>query len=223
MVRMNQNIIVLVGPPGCGKGTQGAALSDLLNIPVISTGAILRAECESGTALGKSVKATLAKGDLVSDDAMNQVVANAIAAPHCENGFLLDGYPRTVPQAKFLEDTLESLGMPKPTVIQIEVPSEALVERLTGRRQCSSCGRIYHLVNRPPARAGFCNDDGMALVRRADDTPAVIQERFRHYEEATAPLIRYYRRGNLHRVDGADNPAMVLEAIEAALGLHVWH
>ena len=219
---MGQNIIVLVGPPGCGKGTQAAVLSELLNIPVISTGAILRAECESGTVLGNSVKATLARGELVSDDVMNQVVASWIAHPHCENGFLLDGYPRTVPQAMFLDDTLETLGMPRPTVIRIDVPGQVLVDRITGRRQCPSCGKIYHVRHNPPAHNGSCDHDGMALMRRADDTEAVIQERLRRYEEATAPLIEYYREMVFHSVDGSDNPAMVLEAIEGVLGLPVW-
>ena len=219
---MGQNIIALIGPPGCGKGTQAAVLSDLLNIPVLSTGAILRAECESATPLGKAVKATLARGELVSDDVMNQVVASWIAHPHCADGFLLDGYPRTVPQAMFLDDTLDGLGMPRPTVIQIDVPSHVLVDRVTGRRQCPSCGKIYHIRHSPPARDGVCNQDGMALMRRADDTEAVIRERLRRYEEATAPLIEYYREMDFHSVDGSDNPAMVLEAIEAALGLPVW-
>jgi adenylate kinase len=219
---MGQNIIVLMGPPGCGKGTQAAVLSDLLHIPVISTGAILRAECESDTPLGKAVKATLARGELVSDDVMNQVVASWIAHPHCKNGFLLDGYPRTVPQAMFLDDTLDGLDMPRPTVIQIDVPGRVLVDRITGRRQCPSCGKIYHLLHHPPAHNGSCDRDGRALMRRSDDTEAVIQERLRRYEEATAPLIEYYREMDFHIVNGSDNPAMVLEAIEAALGLPVW-
>ena len=219
---MGQTIIVLLGPPGCGKGTQAGALSDLLDIPVISTGSILRAESESGTPLGNSVKAMLARGELVSDEVMNQVVAGWIAHPHCEKGFLLDGYPRTVPQARFLDDTLASLDMPRPTVIQIDVPAPVLVDRITGRRQCPSCGKIYHLRNSPPSRRGLCDRDGMALMRRADDTEAVIQERLRRYHDATSPLIDYYRDTDFHCVDGSDNPAMVLEAIEAALGLPVW-
>jgi adenylate kinase len=219
---MGENVIVLIGPPGCGKGTQAGVLSELLNIPTISTGAVLRAECESGTPLGSAVKATLARGELVSDDVMNQLVASWIAHPDCERGFLLDGYPRTVPQAMFLDDTLETLGMPRPTVIQIDVPAQVLVERIMGRRQCPSCGKIYHVRHNPPVHDGLCNRDGLALMRRADDTEAVIQARLRHYEEATAPLIEYYREMDFHTVDGSDNPAMVLEAIEAALGLPVW-
>jgi adenylate kinase len=219
---MNQNIVILIGPPGCGKGTQAAVLSELLNIPVISTGSILRHECESGTALGNAVKATLARGELVSDDVMNQVVASWIAHPNCEKGFLLDGYPRTVPQAMFLDHTLDNLEMERPTVIRIDVPDRVLVERVTGRRQCPSCGKIYHLRTTPPARDGLCDRDGLALMRRADDTEAVIQERLKCYEEATAPLIDYYREMDFHSVDGSDNPAIVLEAIEAALGLPVW-
>ena len=219
---MSQNIIVLLGPPGCGKGTQGAVLSERLNIPALSTGALLRAECESGTPLGKAVNTTLCRGELVSDDVMNQVVASWIVHPHCANGLLLDGYPRTVPQAMFFDDTLDALGMPRPTVIQIDVPGRVLVDRITGRQQCPSCGRIYHVRHRPPALDRVCDHDGMALIRRADDTEAAIQERLRRYEEATAPLIEYYRGMDFHRVDGTDNPAIVLEAIEAALGLPVW-
>jgi adenylate kinase len=215
-------IIVLIGPPGCGKGTQSAVLSELLNIPAISTGALLRAECESGTPLGNTVKATLARGELVSDDVMNQVAASRIVQPHCANGLVLDGYPRTVPQAMFFDDTLDTLGKPRPTVIQIDVPGHVLVDRITGRRQCPSCGKIYHLRHSPPARDGICDHDGMALMRRADDAEAVIQERLRRYEEATAPLIEYYREMDFHCVDGSDNPARVLEAIEAALGLALW-
>ena len=219
---MDMNIILLIGPPGCGKGTQAGVLSELLDIPAISTGAILRAECESGTTLGNAVKATLARGELVSDDVMNQVVAGWIAHPRCAKGFLLDGYPRTVPQAMFLDETLDKLDMPRPKVIQIDVPAPVLVERITGRRQCPSCAKIYHLRHSPPARDSVCDRDGMALMRRADDTEAVIQERLRRYEEATAPLIEYYRATDFRCVDGSDNPAMVLESIEAALGLPVW-
>ena len=219
---MSQNIIILIGPPGCGKGTQAAVLSELLNIPVISTGAILRAECESGSKLGNAVKATLTRGELVSDDMMNQLVAEWITRPECEKGFLLDGYPRTVPQAMFLDSTLDHLEMPQPTVIRIDVAAQVLVDRVTGRRQCPSCGKIYHVRHNPPVREGFCDQDGLALMRRADDNEAVIQERLRRYEEATAPLIDYYRDKEFHSVDGSDNPAIVLEAIEAALGLPVW-
>lgn len=219
---MSQNIVILIGPPGCGKGTQAAVLSEVLNIPVISTGAILRAECESGTTLGESVKATLARGELVSDEVMNQVVTGWISHPECANGFLLDGYPRTVPQAMFLDHTLDNLGVARPTVIRIDVPARVLVDRITGRRQCSSCGKIYHLRHKPPVRDGICDRDGMKLIRRADDTEAVIHQRLKRYEEATAPLIDYYREMDFHSVDGDDNPAMVLEAIEAALGLPVW-
>jgi adenylate kinase len=182
----------------------------------------LREECESGTTLGSAVKATLARGELVSDDVMNQVVASWIDHPNCAKGFLLDGYPRTVPQAMFLDHTLDNLEMARPTIIRIDVPDQVLVERVTGRRQCPSCGKIYHLRHTPPARDGLCDRDGLALMRRADDTEAVIQERLKRYEEATAPLIDYYREMDFHSVDGSDNPAMVLEAIEAALGLPVW-
>jgi adenylate kinase len=219
---MEQTIVILIGPPGCGKGTQAAVLSELLNIPVLSTGAILRSECESGTVLGNAVKATLGRGELVSDEVMNQMVSNWIAHPNCRNGFLLDGYPRTVPQAVFLDETLDNLGMPRPAVIRIDVPGQVLVDRVTGRRQCPSCGKIYHLRHSPPAREGLCDKDGMTLMRRADDNEAVIHERLKLYNEATAPLIDYYREMDLHSVDGSDNPAMVLEAIEAALGLPVW-
>lgn len=216
---MTGSVIVLLGAPGSGKGTQGALLARLLHVPVISTGDILRAECQAETPLGKAVEARLHAGELVEDELMNPVVATRISQPDCRGGFLLDGYPRTVTQAVWLDRQLDDRKMARPLVLQIAVPQRTLVARLTGRLQCTYCGRAYNVHFCPPAHEGFCDDDGMPLVRRADDKESVIRERLRLYEAAVAPLIQHYRTGMFHRIDGSGGPGMVLEGIESALGL----
>ena len=215
---MKRRVIVLLGPPGSGKGTQASLLAGRLRIPAISTGNILRRECETGTPLGNTVGALLAAGELVPDDLVNQVVAGALAHPDARRGFLLDGYPRTVPQAVYLDRLLDSLGMPRPTVVQIEVPTPVLVKRLTGRLQCPACGRSYRIHTEPTDRRR-CEDDGAALVRRSDDSEIAIRERLRLYAETSAPLIGYYGGSNLYHIDGTGAPDTVLAALESALGI----
>lgn len=216
---MTGPVIVLLGAPGSGKGTQGALLARLLQVPVISTGDILRAECQAGTPLGKMVEARLHSGELVEDDLINSIVDSRISQADCAQGFLLDGFPRTAAQAQWLDRKLDECGVPLPTVLQITVPAKTLVARLTGRLQCTYCGRAYNSHFRPPAHEGFCDDDGMPLVRRADDKESIIRERLRVYDKAIAPLIQHYRDRSFHRIDGSGGPGMVLEAIENALGL----
>ena len=216
---MTGPVIVLLGAPGSGKGTQGALLARLMHLPVISTGDILRAECQAGTPLGKAVSARLHAGELVEDELINPIVAARIAQPDCREGLLLDGYPRTVAQAAWLDKLLDESKMPRPTVLQIAVSPKTLVARLTGRLQCTYCGRAYNVHFCPPAHTGFCDDDGMPLVRRADDQASVIRERLRLYDEAIAPLIQHYRGASFHRIDGSGGPGKVLEAIETVLGL----
>src|SRR5215475_11050972 len=168
---MSPRVIILIGPPGSGKGTQAPRLAGKLQIPVIATGNILRHECESGTPLGKAVNALLLSGELVPDTLVNEVVARRISLADAQNGFLLDGYPRSVPQASFFDRHLEEIGMPKPAVLHIDVPRAMLMRRIAGRLQCPACGRSY-----PGAGSGHevCADDRATLVRRADDSETVI-------------------------------------------------
>ena len=215
---MRRRAIVLIGPPGSGKGTQASLLASKLRIPAISTGNILRRECEAGTRLGNAVKALLAGGELVPDDLVNQVASRWISHPDAQRGFLLDGYPRTVPQAVHLDRLLEELGMPGPAVLEIDVPVPMLMKRLTGRLQCPACGRSYKERLGAPAHRGLCDDDGAPLVRRSDDSEPTIRERLRLYAESSAPVIEYYRGADLHRIDGTGGPGAVLEALESALG-----
>lgn len=210
-------ILLLFGPPGCGKGTQAAFLAERFHIPAISTGEMFRAECKAGTELGNAASSILAKGGLVSDEIVNGIVASRIARPDCANGFLLDGYPRTVPQAMYFSALLRERGLPDPIVIHMDVPDSALVERLTARRQCPQCLRIYNLLSQPPRTAGKCDDDGAGLTTREDDQEAVIRRRLRAYDELTGPILKWYGAARVHSVDGRLAPDQVSRAVEQAV------
>jgi adenylate kinase len=199
-------IILLFGPPGCGKGTQAAYLTQLLQIPAISTGEMLRAECEAGTRLGHQAQAVLARGELLGDDLVNELVAARIVRPDCAVGFLLDGYPRTVPQAQYFCNLLESRGLPRPAVVHFDVPLERLVARLTARRQCPKCHRIYNLMSQPPRSEDACDDDGSCLIAREDDRESVIRERLRAYRAQTGPVLDWFGASRTVRVDGSAPP-----------------
>jgi len=205
-------IILLFGPPGCGKGTQAAFITRRLNIPAISTGAMLRAICAASP--DDPACSLVVRGELAPDEWVNRMVARRIAEPDCRSGFLLDGYPRTVSQAKFLDGLARQLGLPEPMVIHLDVPDSVIVERLAARRQCQACGRIYNLLSQPPKKADLCDDDGATLVRRADDSPDVIRHRLDTYREETRPLTQYYARRQYWRINGDQPP----EAISAAIG-----
>jgi adenylate kinase len=196
--------IILVGPPGSGKGTQAAQLAPALGIPAISTGEILRRECQSGSALGRSVQAILASGQLVSDRLMNQVISSRLSEADCQQGFLLDGYPRTVAQARFLNGLLMGLGMPGPLVFQFNISNDDVVSRLRRRLQCAECGGIFSMntnVNSDsPDGEIVCDRDGSRLIHRADDNVISIRERLHAYEENATRLLRYYRTRGYHRV-----------------------
>jgi adenylate kinase len=211
-------VILLFGPPGCGKGTQGAVITQVLQIPAISTGEIFRAELKAGTALGNAAKEIMAGGGLVSDNIVNEMVRGRLKQPDCRNGFLLDGYPRTIPQAEFLDTLFGELGYPEPEVVYLDVPDAALVARLTSRRQCPACGRIYNLLSQPPRREGTCDADGAALIQREDDKESVIRARLKAYAESTGPLIEFYSQRRFHRVDGNRPPADIQKDIDAILG-----
>jgi adenylate kinase len=222
MPRMSRRVVILLGPPGSGKGTQAAFLSNILQVPVISTGNILRKEVSVGTPLGETVGGYLAAGELVPDALVNQVVGRTLSDPDCHDGFVLDGYPRTVAQAEFLDQLLADLGVTRPAVIYIEVPMATLIERLLGRLECTVCGRTYHTRHWSSAHPGACDDDGGPLVRRSDDVERVIRERLRQWTAVADPLLDHYRTADLHRVDGTVSPANVLESVENALGLYAW-
>lgn len=213
-------ILLLFGPPGCGKGTQSAWLAARYGIPAISTGEVFRAEIKAGTPLGKTASAIMAAGGLVGDDIVNGIVANRIAQPDCAGGFLLDGYPRTVPQAEVFAALLGERGLPDPVVIHLDVADAVLIERLTARRQCPQCKRIYNLISQPPRDAGQCDDDGAPLLTREDDKEAVIRQRLQAYEEQTGPILNYYGPALVRKVDGAAPPEQVAKAIaDAVAGL----
>ena len=194
-------VVLLFGPPGCGKGTQSAFLTERLQIPAISTGEMFRAECQAGTELGRTASAILAAGGLVSDDIVNRMVANRINRKDCARGFLLDGYPRTVPQAKWFTRLLGDRGLPQPLIIHLDVPDSVLVARLTARRQCPQCQRIYNLLSQPPLTENRCDGDGAALVTREDDRESVIRERLDQYEVQTRPLLEFFRTTGVPMVE----------------------
>jgi len=210
-------VILLFGPPGSGKGTQSPAISRLLNIPAISTGEMLRAEVEAGTPLGNQVQSILAVGSLVSDELVNDIVVSRITKPDCKNGFLLDGYPRTLAQAKFLDAKLAQLGFRPPTVFHLATPKSVLIERISSRRQCPKCGRIYNLLFKPPLRPGVCDDDKTKLIRRSDDSVEVVSARLEAYERQTAPIMVHYAGGDYHSIPANRPPAEIFRDIEAIL------
>jgi adenylate kinase len=210
-------IFLLFGPPGCGKGTQSTALAERFGIPAISTGEVFRAEIKAGTPLGKMAASIMAAGGLVGDDIVDGIVANRIAQPDCARGFLLDGYPRTVPQAEAFTAVLRQRGLPDPVVIHLDVADSVLVARLTARRQCPQCKRIYNVISQPPRTEGRCDDDGAELTARADDREQVIRQRLQAYNEQTGPILKYYGPGQVRKVDGSAAPEQVAKAIAEAV------
>jgi adenylate kinase len=195
--------IALFGPPGAGKGTQAKELSKHYNIPHISTGDILRANVRDGTELGLKAKEYMDKGELVPDEVLIGLIRNRLIESDCEDGYLLDGYPRTIPQADALADILKRINKPLDAVINIEVSDENLVKRLSGRRSCT-CGESYHMMFNPPKQEGVCNACGLELYQRDDDKEEVIRQRLAVYNEKTKPLIDYYDNVELLvNIDGA--------------------
>ena len=210
-------VILLFGPPGCGKGTQSPSISRLLNIPAISTGEMLRSEVGAGTPLGNQVKSVLASGGLVSDELVNEIVVSRISKPDCKDGFLLDGYPRTLMQAEFLDEQLARLGYPQPTVFHLATPKSVLIERISSRRQCPTCGKIYNLLFKPPQAPETCDVDGSQLIRRADDSVEIVTARLEAYERQTAPIMVHYAGCDYHSIPANRAPAEIYLDIEAIL------
>jgi adenylate kinase len=210
--------IILMGPPGAGKGTQAALLAQQQGIPHISTGDIFRANIQGETDLGKQVKQYLDAGKYVPDELTNAIVKDRLAQPDCQKGFILDGFPRTADQAAALEVMLQELGLKLAGVVKIEVPDELLVERAEGRRVCKSCGATYHVKFNPPQVAGVCDKCGGELYQRSDDHAEKVAVRLQEYHSKTAAVLAYYtERGLVKTVNGDQPVAAVTEAIVRAV------
>ena len=211
--------IVLLGAPGAGKGTQAREVSKHFSIPQISTGDMLREAVQKGTPLGLAAKAKMEAGELVPDEVVCGIVEQRVDQPDCQGGFILDGFPRTLAQAEFVDRMLQAKGRGNPLVLDIQVDWDLLLKRLTGRRTCSLCGEIYNVYLNPPRVEGVCDKDGGKLLQRADDSEETIRQRLLAYEKQTSPLIEYYRRkGVLHEVDGNRRPELIAGELSDCLG-----
>ena len=208
--------LILLGAPGAGKGTQAAVISERYHIPQISTGNIIRAALKSGTEMGKMAKSFIEEGKLVPDEVVIGIIKDRLAEDDCKDGFILDGFPRTIPQA----EALDKMGIEIDKVIDIEVPDEVIVDRMSGRRVCEKCGRPYHLVSLRPKVDGVCDDCTGALIQRKDDHPLTVKARLDIYHKETEPLKGYYeKQGKLYIVEGAssveETTRLTFEALEA--------
>ena len=211
-------ILILLGPPGAGKGTQAKLLAQALSFPHISTGDMFRDHKARGTEIGKRVQAIMDAGGLVTDDITNAMVEERLSRPDVAQGCILDGYPRTVGQAEFLDGLLARLGRAVGKVLSYEVSEAALVDRIGGRRSCPKCGAVYHVTQQPPKVAGRCDRDGEALALREDDKPVNVRKRMQEYAAKTAPLKAYYQaRGQVAELDGLGEPAAILAATRQLL------
>jgi len=178
---------------------------------------MLREEIKAGTALGNAAKSVMSSGGLVGDDLVNRMLARRVSSPDSAHGFLLDGYPRTVEQAEYLDRLLEERQFQTPLVLHLDVPMDALVGRLTSRRQCPQCKRIYNLLHQPPKTPGICDDDGTPLITRKDDSEEVVTERIRTYDEVTRPVLTYYQDRKYHQIRGDRSPEYIFEVITGVL------
>jgi len=211
--------LVLFGPPGAGKGTQAKPLAAERRLAYVATGDLLRAAVSEGSEAGRTAKRHMDAGELVPDELVLGLVVEAIQRGPSSQGFLFDGFPRTLPQARALDDALEGTGRRRPAAILIDVSDEALIGRIAGRRICAQNGHEYHVVHHPPERAGICDLDGSPLVRRDDDDPATVRRRLEVYHAQTEPLIAYYEsQGRLLRVDGEGDASEVHRRVVAAVG-----
>ena len=211
--------IVMLGAPGAGKGTQAKMIAEAYGIPHVSTGDIFRANLKEGTELGKQAKVYMDKGELVPDELTVKILLDRVAKDDCKNGYVLDGFPRTIPQAEVLDKALSELGESIDYAVDVEVPDENIVRRMSGRRACLSCGATYHIEHIPPKKEGICDTCGSELVLRDDDKPETVQKRLTVYHEQTQPLIDFYTaKGVLKTVDGTQPMDKVFADIKAILG-----
>ena len=215
---MSELNLILMGPPGAGKGTQAERLVDDFDLPYYATGDILRAAVKEESALGRQAKEYMDRGDLVPDDLICKVIIERIDSGEAEDGFLLDGFPRTIPQAELLEDALDERGRQLTAALLIDTSDEEVIRRLSGRRICVKKGHVYHVEFDPPKNEGVCDQDGSRLVQRDDDKEETVRKRLEVYHEQTKPLIEYYEdRGLLRRFEGTRPPEEVHGHIRATL------
>lgn len=206
--------IIMLGAPGAGKGTQAKMIAAKYQIPHISTGDIFRANIKNGTELGMEAKKYMDQGQLVPDELTVKILLDRVAQPDCSEGYVLDGFPRTIPQAEVLDSALDKLGDSIDFAIDVDVPDENIVRRMSGRRACLSCGATYHIEHIPPKQEGVCDTCGQPLVLRDDDKPETVLKRLKVYHEQTQPLIDFYtKKGVLRSVDGTVDMNNVFEAI----------
>ncbi|MDO4285428.1 MAG: adenylate kinase [Eubacteriales bacterium] len=210
--------IVMLGAPGAGKGTQAKMIADRYHIPHISTGDIFRMNIKNGTPLGQEAKTYMDAGKLVPDELTVKILLDRVAADDCSEGYVLDGFPRTIPQAEVLTEALTKLADKIDYAINVDVPDENIVKRMSGRRSCPSCGQVYHITHMPPKAEGICDKCGAELVQRDDDKPETVENRLKVYHDQTQPLIEYYEKaGVLKNVDGTKDKDEVFAAIAAIL------
>lgn len=211
--------IIMLGAPGAGKGTQAKKIADKYQIPHISTGDIFRANIKEGTELGKKAKSYMDQGQLVPDELTLELIMDRFQNPDCKNGYVLDGFPRTIPQAEALTEALAKKGETIDYAINVEVPDENIINRMGGRRACLACGSTYHIVYAPTKVEGICDRCGEKLVLRDDDEPETVKNRLNVYHNQTQPLIEYYtKQGKLAEVDGTQSMEDVFNAIVKILG-----
>ena len=210
--------IIMLGAPGAGKGTQAKMLAEKYGIPHISTGDIFRANIKGGTELGQKAKSYIDKGELVPDEVTIGMLLDRIAQDDCKNGYVLDGFPRTIPQAESLTEALKSQGDRIDFALNIDVPDEAIIKRMSGRRACPKCGATYHIVYAAPKTENICDKCGTELIIRSDDKPETVKDRLNVYHQQTEPLIAYYKTtGVLREVDGTQELPKVFEDVVAIL------
>ena len=206
--------LIFLGPPGAGKGTQAKMLVERYGIPQVSTGDILRAAVAEGTDLGKKAKEYMEAGKLVPDEVVIGIIEERLKQSDCEKGFILDGFPRTVPQAEALDKVLEKMGRKIDHVLTLDVPEEELIRRLTGRRTCKKCGAMYHIIFNPPKAEGVCDKCGGELYQRPDDNEETVRSRLSVYEQQTRPLIDFYeKKGLVRKIDGRGEIKEIFEQI----------